>query len=68
VSALLQTKVSAEEAADYKRWLLAIAQRVASAAKEGGIFGFGASQVSKSEVATLNEISSALGVPDGAAA
>jgi hypothetical protein len=66
VAALLQAKVSAEEAADYKRWLLAVAQRVASAAKEGGIFGFGASQVSKSEVATINEIATALGVQDGA--
>lgn len=62
VAALLQTKASAEDADAYKRWLLAVAQRVASAAKEGGIFGFGGSQVSKSEVATIGEIATALGV------
>ncbi len=62
VAALLQAKTSAEEAGDYKRWLVGVAQRVASAAKEGGIFGFGGSQVSKTEVATINEIAAALGV------
>jgi hypothetical protein len=62
VAALLQTKATPQDADDYKRWLLAVAQRVASAAKEGGIFGFGGAQVSKSEVATINEIASALGV------
>ncbi|MDT4895446.1 MAG: hypothetical protein QOH25_523 [Acidobacteriota bacterium] len=62
VAGLLQTKVSAEEADDYKRWLLGVAQRVAGAAKEGGIFGFGGAQVSKTEVATINEIAAALGV------
>jgi hypothetical protein len=62
VATLLQTKASPQDADDYKRWLLAVAERVASAAKEGGIFGFGGAQVSKSEVATINEIASALGV------
>lgn len=62
VASLLQTKVSAEEADDYKRWLLGVAQRVAGAAKEGGIFGFGGAQVSKTEVATIYEIAAALGV------
>lgn len=62
VAALLQAKASAQDADDYKRWLLAVAQRVAQAAKEGGIFGFGGAQVSKSEVATINEIAAALGL------
>jgi hypothetical protein len=62
VAQLLQAKASAEEADDYKRWLLGVAQRVASAAKEGGIFGFGGAQVSKTEVATINELATALGV------
>jgi hypothetical protein len=61
VVAILQTKASAEEADEYKRWLLAVAQKVAAAAKEGGIFGFGATQVSESETATINEIADALG-------
>lgn len=62
VASLLQAKASSQDAEDYKRWLLGVAQRVASAAKEGGIFGFGGSQVSKTEVATINEIASALDV------
>lgn len=62
VASLLPTKVSAEEADGYKRWLLAVAQNVAAAAKEGGFLGFGGEQVSKSEVATINEIAAALGV------
>jgi hypothetical protein len=62
VASLLQTKVSPQEADDYKRWLLGVAQRVAGAAKEGGIFGFGGAQVSKTEVTTINEIAAALGV------
>jgi hypothetical protein len=62
VAALLQTKASAEDARAYKSWLLAVAQRVASAAKEGGIFGFGGSQVSSGEIATINEIGAALNV------
>lgn len=62
VANLLQTKASPQEADDYKRWLLGVAQRVAGAAKEGGIFGFGGAQVSKEEVATIGEIAAALGV------
>jgi hypothetical protein len=62
VAGLLQTKASPQEADDYKRWLLAIAQRVAAAAKEGGFLGFGGSQVSSSEAATLSEIAAALGI------
>lgn len=62
VAAFLQTKASRDEADAYKRWLLAVAQNVASAAKEGGFFGFGGEQVSKSEVATINEIAAVLGV------
>lgn len=62
VAVLLQTKVSVEDADDYKLWILAVARRVASAAKEGGIFGFGGTQVSESETATINEIATALGM------
>ena len=62
IAQLLQAKASAQEADDYKRWLLGVAQRVAAAAKEGGIFGFGGAQVSKTEVATINELATALGV------
>ncbi|HEX8492099.1 MAG TPA: hypothetical protein VF658_04600 [Pyrinomonadaceae bacterium] len=62
VALLLQTKASPEEADAYKRWLIAVAQKVAAAAKEGGIFGFGGKQVSESETATINEIAAALSI------
>jgi len=61
-AASLATKVSAEEAYEYKRWVLVVAQKVASAAKEGGLFGFGGEQISGSEVATINEIGEAISI------
>ena len=62
VAELLRTKASAEEADEYKRWVIGVAHRVASAAKEGGIFGFGGTQISGSEVEAINEIGAALEV------
>lgn len=62
VAALLQKKASAEEADEYKRWVIGVAHKVASAAKEGGIFGFGGAQISGNEVAIINEIGAALEV------
>lgn len=61
-AASLATRVSVEEAYEYKRWVLVVAEKVASAAKEGGLFGFGAEQVSGSEVATINEIGEAISI------
>jgi hypothetical protein len=60
VAAALENKVSAEEAYEYKRWVLVVAEKVAAAAKEGGVFGFGGEQISGSEVATINEIGEAI--------
>lgn len=62
IAGLLQTKVGAEEADEYKRWIIAVAHRVAAAAKEGGIFGFGGTQVSGDEVTIINEIGEAIAV------
>lgn len=62
VAGLLQTKANAEEAYEYKRWVLGVAHKVASAAKEGGVFGFGGEQVSGREVAIINEIGEALDI------
>lgn len=62
VAAMLETKVSAEEAYEYKRWILVVAERVAAAAKEGGVFGFGGEQISGSEIATINEIGEAINI------
>jgi hypothetical protein len=47
---------------EYSRWLLAIGQRVAHAASEGGFLSIGAKEVSRSEEAALHTIAAALGV------
>lgn len=62
VAAMLETKASPEEAYEYKRWVLVVAEKVAAAAKEGGIFGFGGEQISGSEIATINEIGEAINI------
>lgn len=59
---ILQAKTDGDEAESYKRWLLVIGQEVAEASKEGGILGFGGTQVSDSEKAALNELAATLGV------
>lgn len=60
VAAALETKADAQEAYEYKRWVLVVAEKVAAAAKEGGLFGFGGEQISGSEIATINEIGEAI--------
>ena len=60
VSLLLEAKAPTDAAA-FKTWLAALAERVAAASKEGGFLGFGGVQVSDAEKATLGEISAALG-------
>jgi hypothetical protein len=62
VNEIVTAKATAEEAAAFRRWLVATAQAVADAAKEGGFVGFGAVQVSKGEHAMLDELRSSLGV------
>jgi hypothetical protein len=62
VAAALEAKASADEAYEYKRWVLVVAEKVAAAAKEGGIFGFGGEQISGSEIATINEIGEAISI------
>ncbi len=60
VAGLLEAKATPEEASEYKRWILVLAEKVAAAAKEGGLFGFGGEQISGNEVATINDIGEAL--------
>jgi hypothetical protein len=52
---LLEEKASPEEVEDYRRFVLALVERVAGAHEEGG------QQVSDAERATIEEIASALG-------
>lgn len=62
VAVALGSKVSSEEAYEYKRWVLGVAEKVAAAAKEGGLFGFGGEQISGAEIATINEIGEAISI------
>jgi len=60
--ALVDSKASTEEAEDYKRFVLDLAERVARAHKEGGFLGVGGQEVSDSERAALDEIAAVLGI------
>ena len=61
--AILSAKATAEEIDDYKRFVMAVAQAVASAHKEGGFLGIGGTEISDAENQALDEISVALGSP-----
>lgn len=61
VSAILDTN-AADDAAAFKSWLYAISEKVAEAAVEGSILGFGGTRVSEAERRTLRDISRALGM------
>lgn len=62
VNEILEAKATAEEAEAFRRWMIAVAQAAANAAKEGGFMGFGAEQVSQGERTMLEQLSGALGV------
>ncbi|HEY7714142.1 MAG TPA: hypothetical protein VIE90_06530 [Candidatus Binatia bacterium] len=63
VNEIIDRKVTGEEGAEFKKWLLAVAHRVAEASNEGGIFGFGGERVSDAERNVLRQIAFALGQP-----
>jgi len=57
---LLTSKATAEEVDDYRRLLYGLAEKVANAAREGGILGFGGTQVSEGEQAFLDDLRNTL--------
>jgi hypothetical protein len=61
VASLVDAKASPQDAAAYKAMLLDVANKVASAAKEGGFLGIGGKQVSDAEQQALTAIGQALG-------
>jgi hypothetical protein len=63
---ILEAKATPEEVDAYKRFVMTVAQAVASAHKEGGFLGIGGKQVSDAENRALDEISTALGSPPAA--
>ena len=61
-AALIEKKAKPDEAQGFKQWLVLVGQKVSEAAKEGGFLGFGGTQVSEQEAATIRDLSTALGV------
>ncbi len=62
VNEILVAKATPEEAEAFRRWMIAVAQAAADAAKEGGFLGFGAEQVSEGEKKMLEQLGNALGL------
>lgn len=62
---LVDEKCNESDARIYKEWAVKIANKVAEAAKEGGILGFGGERISESESVLIQQIEQALGAPGG---
>lgn len=62
---ILAAKATPSEVDAYKRFVMTVAQAVASAHKEGGFLGIGGKPISDAENQALDEISAALGAPPG---
>ncbi|HID52555.1 MAG TPA: hypothetical protein EYP41_11025 [Anaerolineae bacterium] len=60
VKDILDVKTSAQEADEYKKWVMELSASVAQAAKEGGHLGFGGVRVSEPEKKALGAIADAL--------
>jgi hypothetical protein len=60
---ILEAKATPPEVDAYKRFVMTVAQAVASAHKEGGFLGIGGEEISDAENQALDEISAALGAP-----
>ncbi|HEY4278795.1 MAG TPA: hypothetical protein VGM91_11265 [Conexibacter sp.] len=60
---ILERLGTAEEVAEYKRFVYRVADSVARAHKEGGFLGIGGTQVSEHEQAALDEIASIFDEP-----
>ena len=61
VAALLDRKVEPLQAAQYRAWALSVAEKVAMAASEGGVLGFGGARLSATERQLIDELRAALG-------
>lgn len=61
-AALVEARLGAEDAAQYKQLLLEIAQKTAEAGKEGTFLGMGGTRISDMEQAALADIKSTLGL------
>lgn len=62
VDKLLASNSDAAESGEYKAWVQEIADKVAHAASEGGVLGFGGTRFSDEEKLAINEIHAALNI------
>jgi hypothetical protein len=60
---IVGAKATPTETDAYKKFVMAVAQAVASAHKEGGFLGIGGKQITDAENQALDELSAALGPP-----
>lgn len=58
---VLEQKATPEEVSDYKQFILALADKVAHAHREGGILGIGGKEVSENEQTALDELAATVG-------
>lgn len=57
---LLDGKVDATQAAQYREWAMSVAEKVAMASTEGGFLGFGGTRLSDAEKSLIEQIRMAL--------
>jgi hypothetical protein len=62
-AAIVDAKLPAEEAQEFKRWLVDVSQKVAEASKEGAFLGIGGTQVTDEERTAVDTVATTLGVP-----
>jgi hypothetical protein len=60
---LVERKADPDEAAEYKRFVMKLADTVARAHREGGFIGIGGKEISEREQAALDEIAAMVGEP-----
>jgi hypothetical protein len=60
---ILEQKATPEEAAEYRQFVLRVADVVAHAHKEGGVLGIGGKEVSEQEQAVLDDLATLLRTP-----
>jgi hypothetical protein len=62
---IVEEKATPEEAEEYRRFILRVADVVAHAHKEGGVLGIGGKEVSEQEQAVLDELTGVLATAAG---
>jgi hypothetical protein len=62
---IVEQKATPEEADEYRRFVLRLADVVAHAHREGGVLGIGGKEVSQEEQAVLDQLASTLGTGAG---